>query len=159
MILNFLSAGKQALKLTSCTLGKSFAWSGVSVRPRSDSLAFRDNQTLSSFCQLVGTKKSIARLLYQQLNHFIHAFSNSLCRGCDGGGTRIMRAGLEGGKIAVAYGKPALSKSANLTAQVCIHLRRTEKALMQLGVLKTRFLLPTQLSAPPERQFLRLPAL
>ena len=40
------------------------------------------------------------------------------------GGTRIMRAGLEGGKIAVAYGKPALSKSANLTAQVCIHLRR-----------------------------------
>ncbi|KAJ5569922.1 uncharacterized protein N7459_009352 [Penicillium hispanicum] len=33
------------------------------------------------------------------------------------GGTRIMRAGLEGGKIVVAYGKPALEKSANLTAQ------------------------------------------
>jgi hypothetical protein len=37
------------------------------------------------------------------------------------GGTRIMRAGLEGGKIVVAYGKPALEKSANLAVQVSIH--------------------------------------
>ncbi|KAF3398259.1 hypothetical protein F1880_005618 [Penicillium rolfsii] len=33
------------------------------------------------------------------------------------GGTRIMRAGLESGKIVGTYGKPALEKSANLTAQ------------------------------------------
>ncbi|KAI2787065.1 hypothetical protein POX_f07421 [Penicillium oxalicum] len=33
------------------------------------------------------------------------------------GGTRIMRAGLEGGKIVVAYGKPTLEKSANLAVQ------------------------------------------
>jgi hypothetical protein len=37
-------------------------------------------------------------------------------------GTRIVRAGLEGGKIAVTYGKPVLEKSANLTAQVSIYL-------------------------------------
>lgn len=37
------------------------------------------------------------------------------------GGTRIMRAGLEGGKIVVAYGKPTLEKSANLAVQVGIH--------------------------------------
>ncbi|KAJ5471914.1 hypothetical protein N7539_008483 [Penicillium diatomitis] len=34
------------------------------------------------------------------------------------GGTRIMQAGLEGGKIVIVYGKPALEKSANLTVQV-----------------------------------------
>lgn len=36
------------------------------------------------------------------------------------GGTRMLRAGLEGGKIVGTYGKPALEKSANLTAQVRI---------------------------------------
>lgn len=46
------------------------------------------------------------------------------------GGTRIIRAGLEGGEIIIAYGKPALEKSANLTAQVGIHLLRMKKALM-----------------------------
>lgn len=38
------------------------------------------------------------------------------------GGSRIMRAGVEGGKLVVAYGKPALEKSASLTAQVNTHL-------------------------------------
>ncbi|KAJ5142346.1 hypothetical protein N7526_003341 [Penicillium atrosanguineum] len=33
------------------------------------------------------------------------------------GGTRLVRAGLEGGKSAVAHGKPALERAANLTAQ------------------------------------------
>lgn len=42
------------------------------------------------------------------------------------GGTRIMRVGLEGGKTVVAYGRPALEKSANLTAQVGIHLPYTK---------------------------------
>lgn len=46
------------------------------------------------------------------------------------GGTRIIQAGLGGGKFAVAYGKPALEKSANLTVQVCIHLLHMKKALM-----------------------------
>ena len=32
------------------------------------------------------------------------------------GGTRIIQTGLEGGKIAVAYGKPTLLKSMNLIA-------------------------------------------
>lgn len=45
-------------------------------------------------------------------------------------GTRIMRAGLEGGKIIVAYGKPTLKKSANLTAQVGIHLLRIKMVRM-----------------------------
>lgn len=37
-----------------------------------------------------------------------------------------MRVGLEGGKTVVAYGRPALEKCANLTAQVSIHLLYTE---------------------------------
>ena len=50
------------------------------------------------------------------------------------GGTRVMRAGLEGGKIVVAYGKPALEKSANLTAQVGINLLR----MKIFGILATK---------------------
>lgn len=46
------------------------------------------------------------------------------------GGTRMMRAGLEGGKVIAVYGRPALEKSANLTAQVGIHLLRMEMVLM-----------------------------
>jgi hypothetical protein len=46
------------------------------------------------------------------------------------GGTRIMRAGLEGGKTVIAYGKPALEKSANLTVQVSIHLLRMKMVRM-----------------------------
>ena len=46
------------------------------------------------------------------------------------GGTRIVQAGLKGGKIVVTYGKPALEKSANLTAQVRIQLVCTEKTLI-----------------------------
>lgn len=46
------------------------------------------------------------------------------------GGARIMRAGLEDGKIAIAYGKPALENSANLTAQVCIDFIRMKSALI-----------------------------
>lgn len=37
-----------------------------------------------------------------------------------------MRVGLEGGKTVVAYGRPALEKSANLTGQVGIHLPYTK---------------------------------
>ncbi|KAJ5472010.1 hypothetical protein N7539_008579 [Penicillium diatomitis] len=48
-------------------------------------------------------------------------------------GIRIVRAGLEGGKIVGTYGKPALEKSANLTAQVRIHLLFTEKALTSIA--------------------------
>lgn len=44
-------------------------------------------------------------------------------------GTRIVRAGLEGGKIVGTYGKPALEESAKLTAQVHIHFLCTAKAL------------------------------
>ena len=94
MILN--TFGQQASRHSnwfSCTPGKLFARSRVSVRLRSDSLAFQvsRHQTLrhshnASFCQLFGTKTAIAQLLYQQLDHFIHAFLNSLCQGCDGRG-------------------------------------------------------------------------
>ena len=62
-------------------------------------------------------------------------------------GTRIMRVGLDGGKTVVAYGRPALEKCANLTAQVSIHLLYTEGLWLlllkcdrqPLGVLKTHF--------------------
>jgi hypothetical protein len=38
------------------------------------------------------------------------------------GGSKILQAGLEGGKLAVAYGKPALEKSVDVTVQVSIQL-------------------------------------
>lgn len=38
------------------------------------------------------------------------------------GATKILQAGLEGGKLAVAYGKSALEKSVNVTVQVNIQL-------------------------------------
>lgn len=47
-----------------------------------------------------------------------------------------MRAGLESGKIVGTYGKPALEKSANLTAQVRIHLQCTEKALTSIAEIR-----------------------
>lgn len=47
-----------------------------------------------------------------------------------------MRAGLEGGKIVGTYGKPVLEKSANLTAQVRIHLLCTEKALISVAEIR-----------------------
>ena len=63
------------------------------------------------------------------------------------GGTRVVQAGLKGGKFVVTSGKPALEKSANLTAQIRIQLVCTEKALISrfeygrqpAGVLKTLF--------------------
>lgn len=48
-------------------------------------------------------------------------FQNLSPRDVISGGTRMVRAGLEGGKIVGAYGKPALEKSADLTVQVRIH--------------------------------------
>lgn len=44
------------------------------------------------------------------------------------GSSRLIRAGLEGGKSVIAYGMPALEKSASLTAQVSIHLLHIIKA-------------------------------
>lgn len=38
------------------------------------------------------------------------------------GGTKLARAGLEGGKLVIAYGKPALENSGNLSVQVRQHL-------------------------------------
>ena len=45
-------------------------------------------------------------------------------------GTGIVQVGFKGVKIVVTYGKPALEKSAYLTAQVRIQLVCTEKALI-----------------------------
>ncbi|KAJ5766647.1 uncharacterized protein N7511_004263 [Penicillium nucicola] len=44
-------------------------------------------------------------------------FLNQLHGDVISGGTRFLQAGLEGGKLAVAYGKPALEQSVNVTAQ------------------------------------------
>lgn len=43
---------------------------------------------------------------------------NHLSENVISGGTKILQAGLEGGNLAVAYGKPALEKSVNVTLQV-----------------------------------------
>ncbi|OQE12797.1 hypothetical protein PENFLA_c062G05616 [Penicillium flavigenum] len=42
---------------------------------------------------------------------------NHLSENVISGGTKILQAGLEGGNLAVAYGKPALEKSVNVTLQ------------------------------------------
>ncbi|KAJ5952485.1 uncharacterized protein N7479_010898 [Penicillium vulpinum] len=45
------------------------------------------------------------------------AIQTSLPESVISGGTKLLRAGLEGSKLAVAYGKPAFEKSAQVTAQ------------------------------------------
>jgi hypothetical protein len=41
-------------------------------------------------------------------------------------GSGLVRAGLEGGKSVVDYGKPALERTVNLTAQVGLHPFRSK---------------------------------